>query len=217
MTNIADQVNFFLDSNFVIRKCLAKDITSFRALARHIIKKLSLSEKNLDAVISAIRRYKRDHKTIVEKDVKSAFSKLSVKTRSNVVDICMKKSKRIIESISKINSIVDIEKGEIIRIIQAEESIRIIIDDKNMDKFFDFFNRADTLSIQKNLTEINFLFHHANISNTEGIVSIISSSLTAEGINIIEIMSCAPELIILIRKEDLVKAINIIDNLEKDN
>jgi len=52
-------------------------------------------------------------------------------------------------------------------------------------------------------------------SKTKGIVALITSSLNAEGINIIEIMSSAPELLILIKKEDLIKALNVIDNLEK--
>jgi len=54
----------------------------------------------------------------------------------------------VLEQLNKINSIVDVEKGEVIRIIQAEESIRIIIDEKNLEKFFNYFSKADCLSIE---------------------------------------------------------------------
>lgn len=117
------------------------------------------------------------------------------------------------EQLNKINSIVDIEKGEVIRIIQAEESIRVILDEKNLDKFFDYFPKTDCTSIEKNLVEINLHFA-LEASRTKGVISLISSSLNAENINIVEIISCAPELLIFIKKEDLLKALNVINNLE---
>ena len=213
MTNIAEQVKVFLDNDFITRKCLFRNILSLRALSRYMIKTLDLKEKNLDAVMSAIRRYKREEKNNSETELKKLFSKISVKTRSNIVDIILKKNKKNIEQLSKLYSIIDVEKGEVIRIIQGEEGIRIILDDKNMDKFFDCFSKNDCMGIEKNLTEMN-LYFPLEASKTKGIVALISSSLNAEDINIVEIMSSAPELIILIKKEDLIKALRIIENLE---
>ena len=214
MTNIAEQVKVFLDNDFIIRKCLFRNIISFRALSRFIIKTLDLEEKNLDAIMSAIRRYKKEEKIKSDIELKKLFSKISVKTRSSVVDICVKKSKKVLEQLNKINSIVDIEKGEVIRIIQAEESIRVILDEKNLDKFFNYFSKSDFTSVEKNLNEINLHFTF-EASKTKGVISLISSSLNAEDINIVEIISCAPELLIFIRKEDLLKALNVINNLEE--
>ncbi|MBI2652365.1 hypothetical protein HYX00_02765 [Candidatus Woesearchaeota archaeon] len=214
MTNIAEQVKIFLDNDFIIRKCLFRNIISFRALSRYIIKTLNLEEKNLDAVMSAIRRYKKEERLKTETELKKIFSRVAVKTRSNIVDICIKKSKKILEQLNKINSIVDIEKGEVIRIIQAEESIRIILDEKNLDKFFDHISKGDCTSIEKDLTEINLHFT-IEAAKTKGIISLISSSLNAEDINIVEIISCAPELLIFVKKEDLLKSLNAVNNLER--
>ena len=211
--NISNRVNSFLDNDFVIRKCLLKNIVSLRALSRYIIKKLGLKDKNLDAVISAVRRYKRVEKENGDEKLKKLFSKVSVKTRSNIVDIRVQKNKRSVESISKLNSIVDIEKGEIIRIIQAEQSITIIIDDKNLDKFYQMFNRSDLISLDKNLVEINLQFTE-EAQNVLGIIALVTSSLNSEDINIVEIMSSAPELLIIIKKEDLLKVLNVVDNLQ---
>ena len=202
MTHIAEQVKVFLDNDFIIRKCLFRNIISFRALSRYIIKTLSFEEKNLDAVMSAIRRYKKEEKGKSDTELKKLFSRISVKTRSNIVDICLKKNKNVLDQLNRINSIVDIETGEVIRIIQAEEGIRLIIDEKNLDKFFNHFSKSDCISIEKNLIEINLHFT-LGASKTKGVLSLISSSLNAEDINIIEIISCAPELLLFIKKEDL--------------
>ena len=211
--NISDKVNSFLDNDFIIRKCLFKNIVSMRALSRHIIKKLGLKEKNLDAVMSAIRRYKKIEKDERDEKLRRVFSKIAVKTRSDIVDIRVQKNKRSTESISKLNSVIDIEKGEIIRVIQAEQSITIIIDDKNLDKFHSIFNRADSISIDKKLVEVNLQFTE-EAQNVRGIVALVTSSLNAEGINIVEIMSCAPELLIIVKKDDLLKVLNVVNNLE---
>jgi len=212
--NISEQVESFLDNDFIIRKCLFKNIISLRALSRHIVKKLDLKEKNLDAVISAIRRYKKTENEQNFDELKKLFLKIEVKTRSNIVDIRVQKNKRSVESISKLNSIVDIEKGEIIRIIQAEQSITLIIDEKNLVKFNDIFGKKDIISLGKNLVEVNLQFTLES-QNIKGIVAMITSSLNAEGINIVEIMSSTPELLIIIKKEELLKTLNVVDNLQE--
>ena len=214
--NIADKVKTHLDSDFVIRRCLFRNIISLRALSRHLIEKLDLKDKNMDAVISAIRRYKKTEKDEADKNLKKLFLKIAVKTRSDVVDLRVSKNKRSVESISKLNSIVDIEKGEIIRVIQAEQSITIIIDDKNMEKFYNIFNKNDVISVDKKLVEINLQFTE-QAQDIKGIVALVASSLNSEGINIVEIMSCAPELLVIIKKDDLLKALNVIDKLQEMN
>src|SRR3989338_11702903 len=148
--NITEQVNSFLGNDFVIRKCLSKNIISLRALSRQIIKEINLKESNLDAVMSAIRRYKKTEKLESNEKLGKFFSKLSIKTRSNVVDITLQKNKRSVENISKLNSIVDIEKGEMLIAIQSEQSITIIIDEKNLDKFANISTKSDFISIDKN-------------------------------------------------------------------
>lgn len=214
--NISDQVKIFLDNDFIIRKCLFRNIVSLRALSRHIIKKSGLNEKNLDAVISAIRRYKKLEKGASDEKLKKIFSRIKVTTRSNIVDIRVHKNKKSVESIIKLNSIVDIEKGEIIRVIQAEQSITIIIDEKNIDKFNNIFHKSDIISLDKHLVEINLQFTE-EAQDIKGIVALVTSSLNAEGVNIVEVMSSAPELLIIVQKGDLLKALNIVDVLQSES
>ncbi|MDP3765965.1 MAG: hypothetical protein Q8R04_05620 [Nanoarchaeota archaeon] len=211
--NISGQVKAFLDNDFIIRKCLFKSIVSFRALSRHIIKKLSLKESNLDAVISAIRRYKRSGKEHEDANLRKILPKIKVTTRSNIADIRVQKNRKSVENISRLNLIIDIEKGEIIRVIQAEQSITIIIDDRNLGKFNEIFGKKDVISLDKNLVEVNLQFTE-EAQNIKGIVSLVTSSLNAEEVNIAEIMSSAPELLLIVKKEDLLKTLNVVDNLQ---
>ena len=211
--NISDRIKYFLDNDFIIRKCLFKNIISLRALSRHIIIKLELKDKNLDAVISAIRRYKKFEKEESGEKLRKIFSKIAVKTKSNIANIRVQKGRRSVESISRLNSVIDVEKGEIIRVIQAEQSITIIIDEKNLEKFYGIFAKADCISIDKKLVEVNLQFTE-EAQDVRGIVALVASSLNAEGINIVEIMSSAPELLLIVKKGDLLKVLNVINNLQ---
>ena len=212
--NIADKVKIFLDNDFVIRKALSKRIISLRALSREIIKELELKDTNLDAVMSAIRRYKKTEKQESTEKLNKIFSKISIKTRSNVVDITLQKNKRSVENISKLNSIVDIEKGEIIITIQSEQSITIILDEKNLEKLQNISNKPDIISVDKKLVAINLQFTE-DARSAKNIIAVVSSSFSAENITIVELMSSAPELIIIIKKEDIVKALNVIEKLQE--
>ncbi|GEM_PF-2993705 len=211
--NITERVKSYLDGDFVVKRCLSKNIVSFRALARHLIENLGMKDKNLHAVISAIRRYNKAGKDGSEKNLKKIFTKVSVKTRSDIVDLRVSKNKRSVEAIGKLNSIVDIEKGEILRAIQAEQSITLIIDEKNLEKFNNIFNKNDLISLDKKLVEINLQFTQ-EAQDVQGIIALVSSSLNSEGINIVEIMSSAPELLVIVKKEDLLKALNVVDKLQ---
>src|SRR3989338_5406644 len=104
--NITNHVKSFLDNDFIVKKALSKNIVSLRALARHIISDIGLENNNLDAVISAIRRYKQNEKTGKDAGLKKIFPKIKVATRSNIADIQLQKTRKNLESIGKLNSII---------------------------------------------------------------------------------------------------------------
>lgn len=214
MTNISEKVKEYLNTNFIITSCLLMNIISLRALSRHLCRVLNLTEKNLNAVMSAIRRYKHENKIKEIHKTKDIFSDISIKTKDNIIDIYLPKNKSVQEKLSKFNLLIDFEKGDIFRIIQAEQGIRVIIDEKNLNNFFEFFSKKEFLSIDKNLAEINIQFC-PEAAHIKGIVSVISSSLVAGDVNIVEIMSSAPELIILVANNDLIKVLNTLNNLKE--
>ncbi len=211
---ITDKVKTYLDNDFVIRKALAKNIISLRALSRYLCNILELDQKNIHAVMSAIRRYKKEDKTKRDKELKNIFSKITIRTRSDIADICIAKNKTNQENLNKFNSKIDIEKGDVLRVIQAEQGIRLIIDKKNLDLFHNIFNKKYS-SLEKDLTEINIQFTK-EAAKVKGIVSLITSALSSEDINLIEIMSSAPELLIFIKNQDLLKALQVINGIKNN-
>ncbi len=52
---------------------------------------------------------------------------------------------------------------------------------------------------------------------TPGVVSIVTMELTMNGINMMEFMSCVPELIIVVHEKDGLKAYESLEKLAKDS
>jgi len=68
------------------------------------------------------------------------------------------------------------------------------------------------IKIDENLGEINIHMHREAV-NTPGIIAVISNELLMNGINVMETMSCVPELLWFVRENDLVKAYNVFYQL----
>jgi len=213
MTQIADSVNSFLDSDFVTRTSLFRDVISLRALARYFLRQHNLSNSHMDAAVSAIRRYKSTHKQ-QQKTQSNPFKTVRIKTKDNVIDCYLPKNKDVQEKLSHFQNKINFEKGDVLRIIQAEQGIRVIFDEYNLPLYHSLFPKKETITERKKLAEVNLLFT-AEAEKTPGIISTISSSLNVGGISITEIMSSAPELILIVSNDDVIPVLKILEGLKR--
>ncbi len=107
---------------------------------------------------------------------------------------------------------IEFEKGDILRIIQAEQGLRIIIDEKNYQKIKQIC-KDEIQKEEHGLAEINMSFS-LEAAQTTGILSVLTASIAAHGITIVEVMSCAPELILIVRNSDLIEVLKILTMLK---
>lgn len=212
MSNTVKEVWQYLDDNPCIRRTMQCDLINSRALAKHIIKEKKL-DSSLDAVIGAIRRYEfgryekifdEAHKVILQTVNLSARNKLSV--------VSLFKEDEVQHKLPQLFDIIHYIKGDILRITQANESIKILVDTKNLEKVMDLFPKEKIINIQNNLAEINMSLD-PKMQETRGILSVITTELTINGINIVEAITCPPELLWFVKEQDLLTAYNILYKL----
>lgn len=213
-SNLSDTIQKILDQSPAIRVNMSRGLINIRALAKYMIKERKI-DASLDAVISAIRRYNVDaYDYIFENALNLIRKSLSISTMSSLVIITATKDDEIQKLLPRLFSVIHYSQGNVLRIIQANEAIKIIIDEKNLEKILEFFPRGNILNIEKHLAEIN-LRVHLDAKYTLGVSAIISNELAINGINIIETMSCFPEAIWFIEEKDLLKAYSALDRLRK--
>jgi aspartokinase len=215
MTNIVHEVWKILDTSPDIRKNLSRGLINHSALARYIIEKNNINA-TLDAVISAIRRYKLDRFDELFDAANKMIGASSFSTKSNLANLSVIKDAEIQKILPKLFSLIHYNRGDVLRIIQADESIKILVDEKNLEKVTSLFPKDKILKKDKNLAEINMHLHPEAV-NTPGLIAIASNELAMNGINIMETMSCVPELLWFVNEKDILKAHNVVYNLCKIN
>ena len=212
MTNIVHRVWNTLDKRPCIKKNMKLGLINTRALARYLIKEEYI-ESNLDAVISAIRRYDFNTNDTIFSNCEQILRKtINLSTRSGLVEIALKKDIDIQRAIPNLYRHIKYEYGDVLRILQANETIRILIDMKNLEKISSLFEEEKILDIQKNLAEIN-MHIHPEMEKTPGILSLITTELAINNINIIDTMTCSPEIIWFVKESDLLKAYQTLHNI----
>ncbi|KYK23308.1 hypothetical protein AYK24_07590 [Thermoplasmatales archaeon SG8-52-4] len=216
MTNINQEVWKFIDKNPSIKRTLSYGLINKRALANYIKKQKDL-QTSLDAVISAIRRYNienYDNYFLTAQKMITHTTDLS--TRSNLVNVVLSKDTEIQKLIPEFFSIIKYDRGDVLRIIQADESIKVLINEKNLEKIVNAIPKEKILSIDENLAEINL--HLTNEAKyTPGVLAIITNELALNGVSIVEVLSCFPELLWFVYQRDLLKAYNVLYQLCQPN
>jgi aspartokinase len=218
MTNIVHEVWKVLDNNPSIRKEMNRNLINISALARYIINNKKL-DASVDAVISAIRRYEMDkHDDIFENAYKILGHTVNISTKSNLAEISLIKDDDVQILLPKLFDFIKYIRGDVLRVTQANESIRLLIDEKNMENIIKLFPKNKIISKEKELAEVN-IYIHPKMQTTPGILATIANELALHKINIVEFMTCPPEMICVVKKDDLIKSSNVLYKLctEKTN
>ena len=212
MANLVNDVWKYLDSESCIRRDINRGLINTRALAKYLIEKHHI-EGNLDAVISAIRRYDLEkHEDVFILAHKKLALTASLSTKSNLVNLAFMKDTEIQRLIPKLFEIIKYTRGEVLRIIQADEAIKVLVDEKNIEKIMELIPENKIISIDKNLAEINM---HTNpaVKYTPGIVATITNELAINDVNLVEVMTCFPELLWFMDEKYLLKAYHVLYQL----
>ncbi len=205
MTNITQNVWGFLNKNPQIGNCLALDIINVRGLAQFIIHKENI-ETTPHAVISAIRRYKKDlHMDNTEQRVADLLRTSKISTKSRLVSISISRDFSFLARlIPEILARIDVNKAELLRLIEGRTSMKMVIDQKKKDEILSLIPRERLYGINESLAEINILFDESK-QDAPGLFSVLMNQLASHGINVVNLFGGMPELLILVKEKDLAK------------
>jgi hypothetical protein len=213
MTSVAKEVEKHINEDVIIRRAMEKGIVSMKSLAFCLIREKKVNA-SVDAVVSAIRRYKDaspSGKTYEKaREVLSKSSDIRITT--NITEIALEKSQETQKILHKAFSVVNYEKGETLLIVQGEKGIKLILNDSNREKIIALFPRKSIIYVEKSLAEINLHLPQEAVE-TPGIVATITTEFMINNINLYESVSCIPEMMLFLKQKDLVKGYEILSGL----
>ncbi len=210
-SSVAWQVWRAIEEDVVARRALEKGIISLKNLAAYLIRKEGLAA-SADAVISAIRRYREEKplEKTYERARQVVAKSESIKITTNITQLVLEKTSENQERLSRAFTLVAYEKGELLLIMEGEQSLKLLVNEKNAARIKEIFPSVRELNTR--IAQVNILLSEEAV-RTPGIISLLSTELMMHGINLVELMSCVPEMLFFIKQEDVVRAYQVLHAL----
>ncbi len=204
MPNISHKVWAFIKKDPSIEESLLKDIVNVMALAKYIIKREKL-EGSTHSVISAIRRYKKEVRAESRNLITEILKDSKISTKSRIVSITMSRDFSFLAGVlPEVFKLVDVTKGDMLRMAEGRESLKIFTDTKKKEDMLKIIPKDKIFQIEESLGEINIHLDESK-GDAPGILSAILHELAYNDINVVELIGCMPELIIIIKEKDISK------------
>ncbi len=202
MSSINNIIWRYIAEDASIQKDLHRELINIRGLARYLIDKYHISA-SMDAVISAIRRYESE--CVFEDNTKAIDAVLHsavITTKNHVSCITMKEHEfRTISSDFIGKNVLK----ENFRMVKSKEIIKLFLNQKDIEKKLEIFEKENILSVTKDLAEIRVTMH-SKAAETVGVLARISHEIALHDVAIYELISAIPELLIYVKSDDLVRA-----------
>lgn len=214
MTNINVTVCDYIDGRLEVKKTLLEGLINISALARKIAKELHL-EGNIDAIISAIRRYEgKSEKREQYKSFYEIIRNAKLSTRTKLASLLIKRNDRSEEDVASLYSKAGLKNGSALRIFEVTNYIKIIMDEELLTEVKRIFSDHDIKNSERRLGELAIDYNN-DITKTPGVFATLSQELAMNYISIIDSMICHWEHIVIVKENDLEKAFSVVFRLTK--
>lgn len=208
MSQIEMILERFFSRNPDLREARNKGLVNRRALARYIAHHEKLESDNLDALIMALRRYPSE--PAARKDTLRLFKQMKTGVKDSIAILSLRTSDRVMEKMSDILKLVG--PNEAFRLVDGTLSIKLFIEKSRLEQIKSHFEPKDILETYGNIGEISIVLTGES-TKTPGIVSYVTSQLAINRINLVELLTSTPEMLIYVDNSDLLKAYEVVKGL----
>lgn len=211
MSQIEQEFRQYLAKHPEIEKCYQLELINRRSLARHLIDKKISKGNQLEATIAMLRRFNFEESKV--KDLGNLqVTRIAVKDNIIIYDI--EKQKSTLQDLQKMMNSIEYDKGDTFKVLVGSSSIKVFLDRPKEKEVKNIFTNAAIQQRIGNISELSILFTEKAI-NTKGILSLITREFLLNNITVTEFLTASPELLIYIHEKDVMKAYEILKQLQK--
>jgi len=206
--SIARQVRAYLDTHPVLADAIRLRIANYSAVARRASEELGI--RSTDAVLAACRRYSRGTESFRESGIRRVLRRSRIETRTKVAAITVVQG---VDVLQRLGDVVEelLDENSLCRLIQVSGGTVIIVDEDSIARVTHALRERQLVSVRKNLIEVA-VTSPESIEETPGLLRHLAGVLSAQGINIVEALSCYTDTIFLLDNSDLSSATSVLSN-----
>jgi hypothetical protein len=213
MVTISHVVQKIINERPFLHEALSRGIVSYASLARQMQKEIEqeLGKKiKLFAVIMALRRHADKIMTENEKIKFDFHSEVTMKT--NLCDICVMKSPKLMAELKNLYSMVDFGRGDTFNVSQCNYEISMVTNEKYKQKLLGLLMGEKIIDVKDNLVSLSLRFPE-EFFETPGVIFQIIRNIAWEKINIFEAISTHTEFTLVVDKNDSVRVYRILQSM----
>ncbi len=211
-TSIANVVRTVVDSLPHIRACLSERIVNFSELARRmkpLVESVLGRPVSVDSIKVALIRYSEALKKSMQKKIEVlevlARSALEVRTGISVLTVRISALPMVVESISRLAG-----RSRFLAFMQSPSVATLIVDNESLDSVLEYVPKDQIVELYRDYAAL-ILVSPPEIITTPGVVEYVTGLLAREGINIVQIESCYTDTVMIVSKQDMLKAFTVLN------
>ncbi len=166
-------------------------------------------ERGPRPAFSMVRKYQPEDKGNL-RSVGKYFLKLTLKNR--IVVVTLTNEPRVTGWLAKFAMGVDYSRGETMHIVAGIETVKVVTDQKNLEKLYEIVPKKRVINVMENLSEI-IISLAETVTNLPGVVASITTHLAAAGINLVEYITINPHEIMVVEERDALKSYHVLEEL----
>jgi len=205
--SIAERVREYLDGHPTLGDAIRLRIGNYSAIARRVSSDLGVPAT--DAVLAACRRYARKRSELaMESGVHRLMRRSRIETRTKVAALTLSQGADVLQ---RLGDIVEelLDEGLLCRVIQVSRGTVVIVDEDSVPRVLHQIRESQLISVRKNLVEVA-VTSPESIEETPGLLRHLAGVLAAQGINIVEALSCYTDTIFLLHEDDLTGSLSAL-------
>jgi aspartokinase len=204
---VARRVREYLDAHPALSDALRLGIANYSAVARRVAADLGV--EHVDGVIAACRRYPRGRgESFREAGARRLLKKSRIETRTKVAAITVNQGPDVLQ---RLGDVVEelLDANSLCRVIQVSRGVVVIVDENAVARVVRQLRESQLIGVRKNLIEVA-VTSPESIEETPGLLNLLTGVLSAQGINIVEALSCFTDTIFLLDQNDMGRAIAVL-------
>ena len=162
-----------------------------------------------DAVLAACRRYAHKRSELAhEAGIHRVMRKSRIETRTRVAALTLSQGADVLQ---RLGDVVEelLDESLLCRVIQVSRGTVVIVDEDSVPRVLRQIRDSQLISVRKNLVEVA-VTSPESIEETPGLLRHLAGVLAAQGINIVEALSCYTDTIFLLHEDDLTASMHAL-------
>ncbi len=209
--SVSSCVKRIVDRSPFIHEMLINGILSFSNYAASIqteVEKAYGKDVKNSAIVMALRRYGEELKRESAKTSRGSVD-YGIVMKTNIFDVNLVKRDSFISKLGVLYDQISTEKGDFLNITLGSHEVSLAVSEKYRSLVNDLTKGEDVLNQMDDLVALSLVFT-GDFLQTPGVVYEAVRHLAWEQINVIEIVSTMNELTFVIKREDSMKAFDVL-------